>query len=545
MNLKTFCLSFLWLGLTSFFTLPLVAAETRTVDRPAILGGRSMDLYLFRVTCTSEATILRLNAYGVAGNWVRLAEGAFLSGRTTGRKYRLVRAEGIELGKKITLPESGTIPFTLRFEPLDKADECFDFFESTSADAWHLEGISLVSPAPAGKVHCRIEGSMEGHPECSLLFLVEHGQDFRIVPPVLIPVEDGRFVYDLYTDGENPYELCSAQEYFSGRWYSFPFLSEAGVVCFSFPAGNFYDGVQIRGGEQTNRLAALYFGDREEKKRLERERDSLMAAGLYFTPELMELREQWEAASSDSAHKALQLRLQALQEAGKAFSPAGKALEERYGNYIESQQTAQRDYMYSDCSLAGYYFLHRELAGGRWQNDTLSTSLMALVGRYAGKYPDHWFTKACRNLVASACMSRPGGKALDFEAQDLQGVSHRFSDLRQGQIVLLDLWASWCGPCRRHSKEMIPVYEAYKNRGFSVVAVARERENTAAMQAAMEQDGYPWPSLVDLDDRNRVWERLGVGNAGGKVWLVDRDGTVLLVDPTPEEVQRVLEEILK
>ena len=61
----------------------------------------------------------------------------------------------------------------------------------------------------------------------------------------------------------------------------------------------------------------------------------------------------------------------------------------------------------------------------------------------------------------------------------------------------------------------------------------------------MAADGYPWPSLVDLDDRYGVWERLGAGNAGGKTWLIDRDGTILLVNPTAEEVRKVLADKLK
>ena len=53
--------------------------------------------------------------------------------------------------------------------------------------------------------------------------------------------------------------------------------------------------------------------------------------------------------------------------------------------------------------------------------------------------------------------------------------------------------AKWCGPCRRHSMAMIPIYEKYKDKGFTVLAIAAERR-AEDMQKAVEQDGYPWPS---------------------------------------------------
>ena len=82
----------------------------------------------------------------------------------------------------------------------------------------------------------------------------------------------------------------------------------------------------------------------------------------------------------------------------------------------------------------------------------------------------------------------------------------------------------------------------------TAVAVGRRHGRPVVYQIdtnAMAADGYPWPSLVDLDDRYGVWERLGAGNAGGKTWLIDRDGPILLVNPTAEEVRKVLADKLK
>lgn len=118
---------------------------------------------------------------------------------------------------------------------------------------------------------------------------------------------------------------------------------------------------------------------------------------------------------------------------------------------------------------------------------------------YSKKYPDHPFTEQMYNAIASEEI-RPGGHFIDFSAPDLSGKVHTLSEEISGKVAVIDLWASWCGPCRRHSMALIPVYEEYKDKGFTVVGVAREQNGTEAMEAAIRKDGYPWLNLVELNE---------------------------------------------
>ena len=133
---------------------------------------------------------------------------------------------------------------------------------------------------------------------------------------------------------------------------------------------------------------------------------------------------------------------------------------------------------------------------------------------------------------------------VDFSAPDLEGNMVKLSDQIKGKVALIDLWASWCGPCRRLSSSMIPIYEAFKDKGFTVVGIARENNNTDAMKKAIEQDKYPWLNLVELNDKGNIWEMYGAGNSGGCTYLVDKDGKILAIHPSAEEVTKILTEML-
>jgi thiol-disulfide isomerase/thioredoxin len=138
---------------------------------------------------------------------------------------------------------------------------------------------------------------------------------------------------------------------------------------------------------------------------------------------------------------------------------------------------------------------------------------------------------------------QPGKPYIDYTVRNTDDQLVPISTLTKGKVALIDLWASWCGPCRRHSIAMIPVYEKYKDKGFTVIAIARER-NRQAMENAAKKDGYPWPSLLELNDENQVWRKNGAGNAGGAMYLIDRDGTILSTSTDAEELEPIIKKAL-
>ena len=91
---------------------------------------------------------------------------------------------------------------------------------------------------------------------------------------------------------------------------------------------------------------------------------------------------------------------------------------------------------------------------------------------------------------------------------------------------------------------LIPLYEKYRDKGFTVLGVAREASSDKAMRMAIERDGYPWINLIELNDTNNIWKKYRAGNAGGRIVLVDSDGTILAVDPETDEIEAHLSRLL-
>jgi thiol-disulfide isomerase/thioredoxin len=121
----------------------------------------------------------------------------------------------------------------------------------------------------------------------------------------------------------------------------------------------------------------------------------------------------------------------------------------------------------------------------------------------------------------------PGKPAPDFEELMTDGeTTMKLSDLK-GKVVLLDFWASWCGPCRRENPNVVRLYEKYKDKGFTVMSVSLDKDK-AKWLAAIEKDNLSWPYHVsDLGHWNsKVPKIYGVRGIPFTV-LIDAEGNII------------------
>jgi peroxiredoxin len=153
-------------------------------------------------------------------------------------------------------------------------------------------------------------------------------------------------------------------------------------------------------------------------------------------------------------------------------------------------------------------------------------------------------------ILASFAPERPantpkvGQLAPDISLTSPDGKVIQLSSLR-GQVVLIDFWASWCGPCRKENPYTVEIYEEYKAKGFTVYSVSLD-QNKAAWQKAIQKDGLVWGNHVsDLKGwRNKAAADYGV-EAIPATFLIDRTGTIIAKDVHGGELDKAVRKALK
>lgn len=138
-----------------------------------------------------------------------------------------------------------------------------------------------------------------------------------------------------------------------------------------------------------------------------------------------------------------------------------------------------------------------------------------------------------RSAVVSDPAPQPDHPAPDFALRNLDGSVVRLSELR-GQVLLINVWATWCPPCRAEMPTIQAAYEQYAEQGFTVLAV-NLREDPRAVAAFMNQYGLTFPALLDVDGAVSATYRASVLPSS---FFVDRQGVIRAVyrGPMPRSV---------
>jgi peroxiredoxin len=136
-----------------------------------------------------------------------------------------------------------------------------------------------------------------------------------------------------------------------------------------------------------------------------------------------------------------------------------------------------------------------------------------------------------------------GGQAPDFTQQTPEGEAMSLSDLR-GKVVLVDFWASWCGPCRRENPNVVKAYEKYKSQGFDVIGVSLDKSKDKWL-GAIEKDGLKWHHVSDLKGwQNEVAGMYGVRSIPHTL-LLDREGKILARNLRGPALENKLKELFE
>lgn len=138
-----------------------------------------------------------------------------------------------------------------------------------------------------------------------------------------------------------------------------------------------------------------------------------------------------------------------------------------------------------------------------------------------------------------------GQKFTDFEMQTPEGKTVKLSDyVGKRKVVLVDFWASWCGPCRREMPNLVEAYKKYRNKNFEIVGVSLDRD-AEAWKKGIEQLDITWPQMSDLKYWNCEGASLYAVSSIPHTVLIDGEGIILARGLHGDELQEKLAEVLK
>lgn len=411
--------------------------------------------------------------------------------------------------------------------------------------------INAYAADPLDSIVCHIEGTVIDRPDSKVAFLMEAGSDFRVQRPIELKITDGKFSYDLTVDLPREYEIIFDDELSRGSWYNKQFFVGDGDVTLTYYDSERNDSNRVVSSLPDNIIAERWKKMRNDIfrssfKELEDSVDSLYESGRAYSEPLRQLLGRYEAAKEDTAEK------DSLREAvnkffadkddSRKYSPEMLALRNQQFELYRQMDSLQMEMISREPSLYGLSTIKTALLYNK--EFTERSSYEDLFNRvYREAMSAHPYAAEIIMMIDADAV-RKGEKYPDYTVTRPDGSTARIADLIKGKIAVINMWASWCGPCRKHSKALIPTYQQYRDKNFALIAIARESDNCDAMNEAMKKDGYPWESFVDINDHDNVWKINGVGNAGGRIVLLDADGVIVDADTTPEIIDAYLKENL-
>ena len=170
--------------------------------------------------------------------------------------------------------------------------------------------------------------------------------------------------------------------------------------------------------------------------------------------------------------------------------------------------------------------------------------LETLVNQIPESMDEDPFVQGIKEQVGALKKTAEGKQFVDLALQDPKGKDIKLSDYcGKGKVVLIDFWASWCGPCRREMPNVVEAYKKYKNKGFEIVGISLDN-NGEAWKKAIEDLHITWPQMSDLKGWESEAAKEYAINSIPHTILVDKDGTILARGLSSEELMKRLSTLL-
>lgn len=250
--------------------------------------------------------------------------------------------------------------------------------------------------------------------------------------------------------------------------------------------------------------------------------------GSTATTELIEYFKQFNTFQEQVA--ALNEELMPFAETPD-FEQKRAEAQEKYKSYEEAQKKYVKDFI--DGNKNGVVPVFASLYAANFISPESDFDwFFSLLNRFKEENPSSKYTAWFTNFIepyANLTALQPGKMAPDFKLPTPEGDSISLSDYR-GKYVLVDFWASWCGPCRQENPNIVRMYNRFKGKNFEILGVSLDKER-AGWVKAIADDQLTWKQVSDL----KFWDSIVTG-----LYAIQSIPATLLVDPDGKIIARNL-----
>jgi thiol-disulfide isomerase/thioredoxin len=202
----------------------------------------------------------------------------------------------------------------------------------------------------------------------------------------------------------------------------------------------------------------------------------------------------------------------------------------------------------------------KKIMGDYLKNNSGSPIALFVLGQYAGYEINPAEIEPIYNKLNKSLRNTPSGKqfagwlavakktavgqpGMDFAQPDADGKNVSLTAFK-GKYVLVDFWASWCGPCRAENPNVLKAYSKFKDKGFDVLAISIDEKKDKWL-AAVQADNLPWTHVSDLKGWNNAAAELYGIRAIPQNVLINPEGMIVAKNLRGDALEKKLEEILK